>query len=108
MRRITRDEYQQRRVGIQVFSTAIIPVRVAPAGEVSSINVTRDSEAAVLLSTSPDKKGEIAMLLTPGTYVASQTLEMIVRGKSYILIPSRLNESGEDFDWASFKIMQRQ
>jgi len=108
VRRITRDEYQQRRVGIQVFSTAIIPVRVAPAGEVSSINVTRDSEAAVLLSTSPDKKGEIAMLLTPGTYVASQTLEMIVRGKSYILIPSRLNESGEDFDWASFKIMQRQ
>ena len=46
--------------------------------------------------------------MTPGTYVASQTLEMIVRGKSYILIPSRLNESGEDFDWASFKIMQRQ
>ena len=108
VRRITRDEYQQRRVGIQVLSTAVIPVRVGPAGEVSSINATREGGAAVLLSTSPDKKGEISMLLAAGAYTASQTLEMDVRGKSYILIPSKMNESGEDFDWASFKVMQRQ
>jgi len=31
----------------------------------------------------------------------------MVRDKTYLLMPSRMVEGGEDFDWAKFKVMQR-
>ncbi len=107
VRRITRDEYQQRRVGIQLLSKAVIPVKLSPAGTVSSFNATRDDEPAVLLSTAPDQNGEIDLLLRAGSYTPSQALEMNVRGKQYYLMPSKLVEGGEDFDWTKFKVVQQ-
>ena len=108
VRRLTRDEFQQRRVGIQLLSSAVIPVKLWPTGTVSSINVTRSGDYAILLSTSPDKSGEVTLLLNVGTFTPSQALEMGVRGKLYYLMPSRLVEGGEDFDVAKFKVMQRE
>ena len=35
------------------------------------------------------------------------SLEMMVRDKTYLLMPSRMVEGGEDFDWAKFKVMQK-
>ncbi len=107
VRRITRDEYQQRRVGIQLLSKAVIPVTLAPAGTVSSFNATREGDPAILLSTAPDKNGEIDLMLRGGSYTPSQALDMSVRGKQYHLMPSKLVEGGEDFDWTKFKVMQR-
>lgn len=106
VRRLTCDEFQQRRVGIQLISNAVIPVRLSPAGTVSSINATRGGDAAVLLSTTPDKNGDIALLLQVGSYTQTQPLEMIVRGKQYYLMPRRLVEAGDDFDWGKFKVMK--
>ncbi len=109
IRRITRDEYQQRRVGIQVLSKAVIPVRLSAAGKVSSINATREGDQAVLLSSTPDSEGEIEMLLKVGSFTAGQSLEMHLRsGKSYLLMPSKLVEGAEDFDLAKFKVMARE
>ena len=107
VRRITHDNYQQRRVGIQVLSNTVIPVKLSPAGTVSSFNVMREGDPAVLLSTAPDKNGEIALLVRAGSFSPGQTLEMNVRGKQYYLMPSTLVEGGDDFDWAKFKVMQR-
>ncbi len=106
VRRLTRDEFQQRRVGIQLISKAIIPVRLSPTGSVSSVIALRDGYQAVLLSTTPDKNGEVTLLLPVGTYSQSQPLEMNVRGKQYYLMPRRLIEGGDDFDWGSFKVMK--
>ena len=108
IRRITRDEHQQRRVGIQLLSKAVIQVKLSPAGNVSSFNATREGNPAVLLSTTPDKNGEIALLLRVGSFTPGQTLEMNVRGKQYYLMPSTLVEGGDDFDLAKFKVMQRE
>ncbi len=107
IRRITRDEYQQRRVGIQLLSKAVIPIRLSPAGTISSFNATREHEPAVLLSTAPDKNGEVDVLLRGGSFTPAQALEMNVRGKQYYLMPSRLVESGDDFDWTKFKVVQQ-
>jgi hypothetical protein len=108
IRRITRDEYQQRRVGIQVLSKAVIPVRLSPTGNVSSVNATRQGDQAILLSSTPDAQGEVELLMKVGSYTAGQSLEMHVRkGKSYLLMPSKLIEGADDFDWAKFKVMQR-
>ncbi|MBI4191634.1 MAG: hypothetical protein HY525_13975 [Betaproteobacteria bacterium] len=107
VRRITRDEFQQRRVGIQVLSSAVIPVKLSPAGNVSSFNATREGDSALLLSTAPDNNGEIALLLRAGSFTPGQALEMNVRGRQYYLMPSKMAEGGDDFDWAKFKVMQR-
>ncbi len=106
VRRLTRDEFQQRRVGIQLISKAVIPVKLSAAGNVSSFNVTREGDPAVLLSTTPDKNGDIALLLKVGSYTPTQSLEMNVRGKNYYLMPRKLVEGGDDFDWAKFKVMK--
>ena len=106
VRRLTCDEFQQRRVGIQLLSKAIIPVRLSPAGDVSSINVMHDRDSAVLLSTAPDKNGDVALLLKAGSYTMTQLLEMNVSGQRYYLMPRRLIEGGDDFDWGQFKVMQ--
>jgi hypothetical protein len=106
VRRLSCDEFQQRRVGIQLVSKAVIPVRLSPAGNVSSINVVRDGDAAVLLSTTPDTHGDVELLLKTGSYIPNQPLEMNVHGKRYYLMPRRLVEGGGDFDWAKFKVME--
>jgi hypothetical protein len=105
VRRLTYDDYQQRRVGIQLLSNAAIPVKLSPAGGASSLNAISDGDPAVLLSTTPDKDDEIALLLRAGSFTPGQALEMNVRDKKYRLMPSRLIEGGDDFDWAKFKII---
>ena len=107
IRRIARDEYQLRHVGIQLLAQAVIPVKLLPPGSVSLANVMRDGERGVLLSTTPDRHGEIALLLRGGSYAPGQGLEMNVRGKQYHLAPRKLVEGGDDFDWAKFRVMQK-
>jgi hypothetical protein len=108
IRRISRDEFQQRRVGIQLLSNSVIPVTLLPDRNASSFNAAHGGEPAVLLSTSPDKNGEISLLLRDGSFAQHQTLEMSVRGKNYYLMPSKLVEGGDDFDLARFKVMRRE
>ncbi|MCC7485805.1 MAG: hypothetical protein IT529_12570 [Burkholderiales bacterium] len=107
IRRITRDEQQQRRVGIQLLSKTAIPIKLARAGTVSGFNAGREPGAAILLSTAPDNRGEVGVVMREGIFNARDSLEMMVRDKSYLLMPSRMVEGGEDFDWAKFKVMQR-
>jgi hypothetical protein len=106
VRRISRDEYQQRRVGIQLLSKAAIPVLISLPTTGSSLNGSTSGDPAILLSTTPDKKGEIELLLKLATYSSSQTLNMSVNGKAYRLIPKRLVEGGDDFDWAKFNVIR--
>jgi hypothetical protein len=107
IRRLTRDEHQQRRVGIQLLSKGLILVKLWPAGTVSAGNTLRNGDMAVLLSTSPDKHGEVSLLLEIGTFSKGQALDMQVGNKQYYLLPNKLVEGGDDFDCAKFKIMQR-
>ncbi|HUO44390.1 MAG TPA: hypothetical protein VMT94_05690 [Burkholderiales bacterium] len=108
IRRLTRDKFEQRCVGIQLLSKSATAVRLAPAGNVSSLNATREGDQAILLSVAPDKNGEIELLLRVGSFTTGQSLDMSVGGKSYLLMPSKLIEGGDDFDWARFRLMERQ
>ena len=107
IRRLARDEHQQRRVGIQLLSKALIPVKLWPAGAAAGASTTRNGEQALLLSSSPDKNGEVSLLLELGSFSKGQALDMQVGTKQYYLLPSKLVEGGEDFDCARYKIMQR-
>jgi hypothetical protein len=107
IRRISRDEHQQRQVGIQVLTRAAIPIRVAKSGSVSQANGSSELQPAILLSTAPDKQGEVGVVLRDGLFNGRDSLDMTVKGKGYLLMPSTMVEDGEDFDWAKFKVMQR-
>ncbi len=108
IRRLTRDKFQQRCVGIQLLSKSVTTVRLGPAGHVSSFNATREGDPAILLSVAPDNNGEVELLLRVGSFTSRQNLEMSVGGKSYLLMPSKLVEGTEDFDRAKFKLLERQ
>ena len=107
IRRITRDEHQQRRVGVQLLSRTAIPIKLARAGAISSFGATREPGPGILLSTAPDRHGEVGVVMREGIFNARDSFEMIVRDKSYLLMPTRMVEGGEDFDWAKFKVMQK-
>ena len=107
IRRVTRDEHQQRRVGIQSLSKIAIPVRIGKSGGAFASAPAEPTDSALLLATTPDKNGEVGLVLREGIYNSRDSLDMIVNGKPYLLMPSRLAEGGEDFDWALFKVMQR-
>ena len=107
IRRIAADEHQQRRVGIQLLTKAAIPVKVAKSGMVSSSNASREPQQAILLATAPDAQGEVGVVLRDGIFNGRDSLDMMVRDKAYLLMPSKMVEDGDDFDWAKFKVMQR-
>jgi hypothetical protein len=100
IRRVGRDEHQQRRVGIQLLTQTAIPVKLARGA-------SDPMEAAILLSTSPDKNGEVGIVMREGVFNSRDSLEMTVNNKSYLLMPAKMVEGGEDYDWARFKVMQR-
>ena len=108
VRRLTHDEFKQRRAGIQFLSKAVIPVKLTPAGGGSSLHTGRDGEQAVLLSNYPDKNGEIALLMREGSFTAKQAFDMNVRDRKFYLMPAKLVEGGEEFDHARFRVMQRE
>lgn len=101
IRRVTRDEHQQRRVGVQLLAKIAIPVRIGKSGAAAA------TDTAILLSTSPDSRGEVGVVLREGVYNSRDSFDMTVNSKPYLLMPGRLVEGGEDFDWAMFKVMSR-
>lgn len=107
IRRIVRDEQQQRHVGIQVLTTTAIPVKLSMSQTLSFTHADRESERAILLSTGPDARGEIGVVMRGGLFNSRDSLDMTVRDKSFLLVPVSLVEGGEDFDWAKFKIRER-
>jgi hypothetical protein len=107
IRRITRDKFRQRCVGIQLLSKSVTTVRLGPAGHISSLNAMREGDQAILLSVAPDQNGEIELLLRVGSFTSGQSLEMNIDGKSYLLKPLKLVEGAEEFDWAKFALIEK-
>jgi len=107
IRRMVRDEQQQRHVGIQVLTRTAIPVKISLSQTLSFTDADRETERAILLSTGPDSKGEVGAVMRRGLFNGRDSLDMTVRDKSFQLTPVGLVEGGEDFDWAKFKIRER-
>jgi hypothetical protein len=84
--------------------TTAFPIRLAPSANIPSQEASGQGSAALLLSDKPDKNGEVAVLMRAGSFMQTQSLQMRVRDKNYLLAPSRLVEGGNDFDWAQYKV----
>jgi hypothetical protein len=97
IRRVTRDEQRQYHVGIEVISRAVHLVKITHA-------TSQDDESAVLLSSAPDQNGEIGIIMRAGRYDAAGSINLTVKDKPFVLVPSRLVDDGDDFDWALYKV----
>ena len=86
---------------------------------VAAMKGTRADGALYWQAYSQDRIGQRAEALATiaelaKTYPASryvkqaQALEMEVHGKRYFLMPRRLVEGGEDFDWGRFKVLKNE
>jgi len=104
VRRITQDDFGQRRVGIEVVGKFAFPVKVWPAGQGAASRTAPKAEEAILLSKQPDENGQLALLLAAGRYTAAERFQIRVRDKEYLATPSMLIESGKEFDWANLKV----
>ena len=104
IRRLTRDQYNQRRVGIQMLGEIAVPVNLT-AGEAKGISGTRPTQG-LLLSRKPDRHGNIALLLRGGAYTDNRQVRMDVR-QSFLLAPVALQESGDEYDWAQFRVVKQ-
>ena len=107
IRRISRDVHEQRRVGIQVLTKTAVPVTIARANTMSTLNFDLREEAAILLNVKPDARGEVDLLLREGIFDGRDGLDMTLQRRSYRLVPSRIIEAGEDFRWVRFKVTRQ-
>jgi len=106
VRRLSAYDLKQRYAGIQVFSKGATAVKIAPPKSGDSA-IAQD--AVLLPSSTSDSSGtgEMSLLLRPGIFSAQKTYEMSAYGRSYLLVPKKLLEGGDDFDMARFRVMQR-
>ena len=96
VRRVTRDEQRQYRVGIEIISRSVLMVRIAgEAGE---------SDNAVLLSGTPDANGEVGLIMRAGRFDPNLDISVTRGASAYQFHPARLVDAGDDFDWALFRI----
>lgn len=105
VRRLARDPYNQRRVGIQTLGTIAVPVTTCAATPNGEIRADANRARAMLLSRRPDRNGEILVLLRAGAYADNAHLELELQ-KRYLVAPVELKESGEDFDWARYRVVR--
>jgi hypothetical protein len=105
VRRVETDARGQRRVGIQVLSRAVMQ------GTMCTLRANGDRGAphnVVLLDAKPSRSGYLQVLLRPESFTLRDSLEAtrLSDGKSFVVMPSGLVESGPDFDRVRFKVTQ--
>lgn len=98
VRRVSRDEQREYHVGIEMISHRVIVVRI------SGVGTTGDSDTGILLSGTPDANGEVGLVTRAGRFDPQSSVQVNGRTKSYVFIPSRLADAGDDFDWGMFQI----
>jgi hypothetical protein len=99
---------QQRYVGIQTLAKGGTRVKLFSAGAGNAAIAA--GEDAVLLPSSRAESagtGELSLLMRMGSFSPRQSLQMRAYEREYLLVPKELLEGGEDFDMATFRVMQR-
>jgi hypothetical protein len=104
VRRLRRDEKNNLHVGVEVLSPQITGIsltdRMHPADDAKQV--------ALYLNRPNDTSGEAWLLMKPGTFSPSRSLNMELGGKGYLLLPLALVESGDDYDLARYRRMEQE
>ena len=105
VRRLVRDdENNQLRIGAEILSNQIASVML------NEKDATTDSghRALWLYARQDDKTGEAQMLMQADTFSPSKSMQIILAGKNYLLMPNVLEEKGLDYDLAKFRFVVKE
>ncbi|MBI5006147.1 MAG: hypothetical protein HZB95_03380 [Nitrosomonadales bacterium] len=106
VRRLSRDDKNNLHIGVEVLSTQIVGVSLAD--RIISAETEKEIEVAMYLNRPADTSGEAWLLMKPNTFSLSRSMNMDMDGKSYLLLPLALVESGEDYDLARYRRMEQE
>jgi hypothetical protein len=92
-------------VGVQVISRAVMPGTMCTRRANGDLGPPHN---IVLLDGNPSASGYLQALLRPEAFTLREVLEAtrLSDGKSFVVLPSGLVESGPDFDRVRFKLVQ--
>lgn len=106
VRRLSRDDKNNLHIGVEVLSTQIVGVSLAD--RVIEEGVEKDIEVAMYLNRPNDSSGEAWLLMKPDSFSPSHSMNMEMDGKTFLLLPLALVESGDDYDLARYRRMEHE
>ena len=104
VRRLSRDQQGSLHVGVEVLAN-----QMASVGLSAHKSATADNEhGAIWLKCLGDNTGGVSLLMRPGSYSSSRSLNTRFEGKDYLLIPLALQEKGMDYDLAKYRTVEQE
>lgn len=107
VRRLLRKDMNQLHVGAEILASQVASVALSQSGGGSG--GFEDGQQALWLYAKPgEASGETRLLMRAGTYSANRSLQTRLNGKSYLLIPTGLQEKYIDCDLARFRLIEQE
>jgi len=108
VRRLLRDDMYQLNVGAEILATQVASVAISQSG--GGGGVFEDGQHALWCYAKPGDtaSGEVKLLMAAGTYSPNRSLQTRLNGKSYLLIPSGLQEKFIDCDLGRFRLVEQE
>jgi len=105
IRRVTRNEQQQQRVGVQLLTHDAALVSLAPAATAPRADAAAPRLGfGVLLAPTPEGREEIELVTGKDVLDGSDSVEISVGDKPYHLVNGVMVDHGSDYDRFKFKL----
>ena len=107
-RRLMRNEESQLRLGAAILANRIAGITLTQSGGMGGGNFTDGQAALWLYAKAGEPSGEVSLLMKADTYSPSRSLQTMLDGKSYLLIPNGLQERGPDYELVKFRVIEQE
>ncbi|MCR4297602.1 MAG: hypothetical protein NUV75_02440 [Gallionella sp.] len=107
IRRLMRDGANQLQVGAEMLANQIAAVALSQSGGGGG-GFENGQPALWLRAKQGDPSGEARLLMRADTFSPHRSLQTRLDGKNYLLIPLILQEKGEDYDLARFRLIEQE
>ncbi len=106
VRRLMRDEANRMQAGAEMLANQVAGVSLSQSGAGGGFE---DGQPALwLLAKAGEPSSEARLLMKAGAFSAHRSLQTRLNGKKYLLIPAMLQEKGNDYDLASFRVIEQE
>lgn len=106
IRRVTRTEQQQQRVGVELLTQASTLVRLRRPGAGAAGKAGPAPRPAVLLSARPEGQKTIDIALAKDVFEGTENIEMLLGEETYLLRPQEAIERGPHYEVIRFAILR--
>ncbi|MDD2686087.1 MAG: hypothetical protein PHY62_08010 [Gallionella sp.] len=106
VRRLMRDTEGQLHIGCERLSNRFAGVALSQSG--GGGGVFEDGQPGIWLYPKAEGVGEVLLLMKVDTYSQNRSLQTMLDGQRYLLIPSKLKERGKDYDLGVFRVIRQE